>query len=113
MAYFEVITPGFGALPETAFFDNPLIAVGRRKYDTDATVIGVKRGESGYYAVYTQATAEALNNASDVTPAQCEAMLTGSMCGWTVPGANPEFWSRQLSHRPGSVLGLLAKAVQP
>lgn len=60
----------------------------------------IKRGESGYYAVdFDSPTAtesivrdvvRQLNSKMGVTPAQELAMSIGSMCGWDVPGADPD-----------------------
>jgi len=49
----------------------------------------VRRGVRGYYPVQTRLTVEEFNEGI-VTPAQAEAMLVGSMCGWEVPGADPD-----------------------
>lgn len=97
MGEFKVLAPGHGELPEVAFIDNPVEQGGGRRYGTDAQVLKVKRGESGFYPVYTRISADDLNEQHGVTPAQREAMLIGSMMGWTVPGANPDFWVDQLA----------------
>lgn len=70
-------------LPEVAFIDNS------RRVNGDSPVIGVRRGQTGYYPVWTNQTADELNQANGVTPAQREAMHNGSLFGWEVPGANP------------------------
>lgn len=70
-------------LPELAFVDNKDRSPGA------PPVIGVRRGESGYYPIYTRQTAAQLNEAHGVTPAQREAMHNGSLFGWDVPGADP------------------------
>lgn len=83
-------------LPEIAYFEN----AGRtRSYDTDAPVIAVKRGETGFYPVFTRQTADALNAAAGITPAQLEAMLAGSMFGFDAPGANPDLYDERGRHR--------------
>lgn len=71
-------------LPEIAYIDN------RSDKSPGATpVIAVKRGEPGYYPIPTALTADDLNTAAGVTPAQREAMHVGSLLGWHVPGAHP------------------------
>lgn len=67
-------------------------------------IVIIKRGESGYYgtdldrpdlslAQVSQLVVK-LNNRLDVSPPQKEAMITGSMLGWHVPGANPSAYAR-------------------
>ena len=73
-------------LPPIAYADNR-----QRIYDSDAPVIALKRGEPGYYPIHTPLSADALNQAEGVTPAQREAMLMGSMFGWHLKGADPAF----------------------
>src|SRR5271156_3692110 len=60
-------------------------------------LIGIKRGESGYYQMYdgmvtgpaAKAVADRFNRALNVSPQQREAMFWGSMSGWHCPVANP------------------------
>ena len=62
-------------------------------------LICIKRGESGYYPSdwgtssreHNRQIAEEQNQRLGVTPAQKEAMMCGSMFGWSVPGADPAF----------------------
>lgn len=82
-------------LPERCYVFIPVNPVGRR--------IGiVARGETGYYP-YDQADGDKdspisllkdvvleQNRKLGVTPAQMEAMYVGSMCGFHVPGADPD-----------------------
>ena len=63
------------------------------------TLISIKRGESGYYPsdwntpdrAQNRQIADEQNQRLGVTPSQEEAMVCGSMHGWTVPGADPAF----------------------
>jgi hypothetical protein len=60
-------------------------------------LIGIRRGESGYYQMYdgmvtgpaAKATADRFNQALGVSPQQREAMFWGSMSGWDRPVAKP------------------------
>ena len=49
----------------------------------------IARGEPGYRPIRTTLTARDLNCQAAVTPAQCNAMLNGSMFGWDTPSADP------------------------
>lgn len=60
--------------------------------DTKAPVVAVKRGEAGFVPIFSRMSADDLNFAMGVTPAQREAMLVGSMFGFDVPGANPALY---------------------
>lgn len=102
MDVFRAVTSGRNELPAEAFIDNPVEEGGGRRFGTDAQVIRVKRGEMGFYPVYTRLSADDLNRDLRVTPAQREAMLIGSLMGWHVPGANPEFWEDHLAKTPGA-----------
>lgn len=55
-------------------------------FSTDAPVVAIKYGESGYYPIYTRATADSLNGDA-VTPDIMLSAIVGSMFGWDVPGA--------------------------
>lgn len=70
-------------LPEVAFLDN------KDKSNGASPVIGVRRGESGYYPIHTPLSADELNTERGVTPAQCEAMYNGSLFGWDTQSADP------------------------
>jgi hypothetical protein len=78
-------------LPEIAYIDNSRRIYAGIPGHGVPPVIAVKRGESGYYPIYTHLTADELNKGK-VTPPQREAMLIGSMFGWDVPGANPDHY---------------------
>lgn len=89
-------------LPEKAFIDNA------RDQSTGAPrILGVKRGESGYYPIFTGLSADELNAMHGVSAAQREAMYFGSLFGWEVPGAYPEAWTR---HRGASIADIVQKA---
>ena len=76
-------------------------------------LICVKRGESGYYpsdwstpdAQENRRIADEQNRKLGVTPAQEEAMKIGSMCGWDVPGADPDHCVDIVQRRGGMELG--------
>lgn len=55
-------------------------------------IILLKYGESGYYNTDYTGDAMEYNRQIGVTEAQMRAMVCGSMFGWDVPGANPEFY---------------------
>lgn len=74
-------------LPELAYVENKNGIYGV------TPIVAVKRGESGYYPIHTQATADEMNAAAGVTYAQVEAMHAGSMFGWDCKGANPATWA--------------------
>lgn len=79
-------------LPPIAYVDNKA-----KIYVGGAPVIAVKRGEPGYHPIHTKLTADELNALEGVTPAQREAMLCGSMFGWHLKGADPEFHTALMS----------------
>ena len=76
-------------------------------------LICIKRGESGYYpsdwstgdARENRRIADEQNRKRGVTPAQEEAMKIGSMCGWDVPGADPDNCEDIVQRRGGMELG--------
>lgn len=70
-------------LPEIAFLDN------KDNLHGPSPVIGVRRGEAGYYPISTPLSADELNAERDVTSAQREAMYNGSLFGWDTPSADP------------------------
>lgn len=70
-------------LPEVAFIDNS------DKQHGPSPVIGVRRGEAGYYPIFTPLSADELNAERNVTSAQREAMYNGSLFGWDTPSADP------------------------
>ena len=72
---------------------------------SDGSLICIKRGESGYFLSdwntrdpdMNRRLADSINQRRGITPAQEQAMLTGSMCGWDVPGADPKWYA---DHQP-------------
>jgi hypothetical protein len=79
----------------------------------DDVLIGIRRGERGYYQMYdgtitgaaARIVADRLNQALHVTPRQREAMLVGSMMGWHCPGARPssDLHAQAKDYRSGEV----------
>ncbi len=61
------------------------------RHPTTGETIMLVRGQLGFWPADTTATPEGLNAdlADPPTTAQAQAMLTGSMFGWHVPGADP------------------------
>lgn len=64
-------------LPAVAYIDNT-----DDKSPGAPPVIAIRRGEMGYYPIYTQLTAEELNAREGISRQQAEAMHIGSMFGW-------------------------------
>ena len=71
-------------------------------------LIEIHRGVDGYYPVKfnhltsPKEAADLLNRTIKVSPIQAEAMLNGSMFGWDVPGADPDYLERQAENHPAS-----------
>ncbi len=70
---------------------------------SDGTLIGIQRGESGYFLSdwnrdtpeQNRRLADYLNQKRGITRAQEEAMSFGSLFGWDKPGADPRVYMRQ------------------
>lgn len=73
-------------LPEKAYVTNTIHASGP---NGNPPVLCVKRGQEGYWPIYTLATAESLNEPLGVTKEQAAALLHGSLFGFDTPGADP------------------------
>jgi hypothetical protein len=56
-------------------------------HQTDAPVVAIKLNESGFYPIYTYATAAQLNEVFGWTDDVIDAAIAGSMFGWHVPAA--------------------------
>ena len=75
-------------------------------------LIVIKRGERGYYrSEWNTDSREENKNIADftnsrmgITPAQLEAMVCGSMCGWDVPGADPAKYQEDYDHQMGGMI---------
>lgn len=81
------IDANLAKLPEKAYVANRIQCSGPHGIPP---VLCIKRGEDGYYPVYTSATAAQLNENLGVTPQQAEAMFNGSLFGWYTPAADPD-----------------------
>jgi hypothetical protein len=85
----------FAKLPEKVFLKNDSRHSGPNGIPP---VIAVLRGETGYYPIYTDLTADELNEGEaiekglegGITKAQVRAMYNGSLFGWGTPGADPD-----------------------
>ena len=77
-------------LPELAYIDNTW-----NKSPEAPPVIAIKRGEMGYYPIFTRLSADELNASAGVTKTQAMAMHAGSMFGWNLPAAEPDNYKEQ------------------
>ena len=77
----------------------------------EGTLICIKKGESGYYSsdwstgdrAQNRYLADYNNQRRGITPAQEQAMLTGSMYGWDVPGADPKWYEGHQDQEMGGM----------
>ena len=84
-------------------------------------LIVIKRGETGYYRsdwetgdkAKNQEIADFHNSKCGITPAQVEAMRTGSMFGFHVPGANPQIYFDEAQCVRSSTLGSVTVIKDP
>lgn len=54
--------------------------------------IYILAGERGYCDLPASFPVDSWNEKHGITNAQVEAMLAGSMFGWDIPGADPDFY---------------------
>ena len=82
--------------------------------ETEESVVEIRKGESGFRRTdilpepgqTLQEAADFLNRSLGVGPDQASAMLAGSMFGWDVPAADPEYYDgKGLPVRPEPDLG--------
>lgn len=84
-------------------------------HPTDAAFILLHRGRKGYsmlYSIKTQAQADAFNAERQVTPAQLEAMICGSMFGFECPAADPANYDHLGNFKRGGGMTAIAKLRQ-
>lgn len=73
-----------------------------QEHEPGSRIVVLKRGQSGYYKTNydtrqtditeLEAIVDGLNRLLGVTPNQKKAMLAGSLFGWHVQGADPDFY---------------------
>jgi hypothetical protein len=51
-------------------------------------------GENGYHEFESEVDVDKFNQENDVTETQVKAMIYGSMFGWDVPGADPQYYNK-------------------
>lgn len=74
-------------------------------------LICIRRGETGYYPSdwdtgdkeQNVELADKMNEKLGVSPIQRQAMEVGSMCGWDVPGADPEWYAENQEQNGGEM----------
>lgn len=84
-------------LPPVAFAAHPI----------SGEPIMICRRTNGYYVVSTHLAVDELNRAFGVSEAEARAILSGSMFGWDLPGADPAFYAAPVRCRPRRPRGLL------
>lgn len=82
----EQLDYNLALLPDMCYHKNTIQANGPSGVPP---VIGLKKGEKGYWPVYTDVSAEDLNKERGVTEAQASAMLNGSVFGFHTRSADP------------------------
>lgn len=92
---------------------NPkLPAMSAAKSPVDGSLIFVKQGTNGYFVphqigVEPDVDPDVWNEANDITKAEAEAMLVGSMFGWDCKGADPDNYDADGKLKPGVRAGLM------
>ena len=80
-------------------------------HESTGELIVIKRGECGYYPTDYNTSdkernvelADRLNEKLGVDMWQRQAMEVGSICGWTVPGADPARYQEQQGPQIGGM----------
>ena len=84
---FDVMSDSFDRLPRVCLANKAVTG----------EPIRLLRGVSGYFKVHPSTDVDRFNNERGITEAQVEAMMIGSVCGWEVPGADPNTWETRLA----------------
>lgn len=89
-------------MPDETEFDPSLPEYCYSRLLTDSMLILIRRGDRGYYPSHggtvkaNDEIVDELNANRGITKAQRMAMETGSMFGWSVPGAFASAWENRV-----------------